>query len=133
MVPAIRSICSEYLNDEPLDRCIAVILREQCRLYEIIYDAGMFLSSAELADLQECVFTLGEHLQLARRLSGVSGKLAWQIKPTIHLSQHVLSQAYLINPRFVQCYLGESTLGVVTRMWRASASGPYMGRVQGRC
>ena len=83
MVPAIRSICDEYLNDGPLDRCIAVILCEQCHLYDVIHDAGMFLREQQLAELQECVFTLGEHLQLARRLSGSSGTLAWQIKPKV--------------------------------------------------
>ena len=55
---------------------------------------------------------------------------AWHITPKIHVALHLPSQGRLINPRFTQCYGEESLVGRVTRIWRATANGPYSRTIQ---
>ena len=132
LLPAVRSVADEYLKvEEPLDACVAVILREACHLDDILYNAGVFLTGPEKNELSVCLIDLGEHFQLARHLSQCAGTLAWHKKYKVHLAQHLHQQALLINPRFVQAYINESLIGVFTKIWRASAKGPYQSKVQG--
>jgi hypothetical protein len=90
LLPIVRAIADEYLKlEEPLDACVAVILREDCHLDDILYIAGVFLTGPKKNELNVCLIYLGDRFQLARNLSQCAGSLAWQIKYKVHLAQHL--------------------------------------------
>ena len=58
----------------------------------------------------------------------------WQVTPKVHYAvAHIPEQARLINPRFVQNYGEESLVGRITKIWAASANGPYEANAQKIC
>ena len=85
----------------------------------------MFLTETQLATLTEAVDELGWHVQNLRHICEQKGWLLFPIWPKSHYLMHIPDQAGLINPRCVQNYISESLVGVMTKIWRSTASGPY--------
>ncbi len=54
------------------------------------------------------------------------------IVPKSHYMQHFPDEAKLINPRCVQCYIEESYIGKVSKIWASCKCGPYSETIQHR-
>ena len=94
---------------------------------DIIYKSPMFLSDVQKEELQSQLDKMGRHWMHLRHLSDVAGCDFWQITPKVHIGICAVGeQARLINPRFVQNYGEESLIGRMTKIWSASANGPYV-------
>ena len=97
----------------------------------IFYSEGMFLGDAAKKELSDCFNCLGRHWQHLRGLSATNFKNEWQITPKVHIAVCAIpEQALLINPRSVQNYGEESMVGRMTKIWNASANGPYRPSAQ---
>ena len=133
LLPSIQLLCAEYLSDtrDAFHCAMTELVEQACRLYHILYGAGMFLREDELTDLADCSSRLGLSLMQARHLASLQGLMYFQVTHKCHWAQHFLYQAHLLNPRFVQVYGAESFIGVITRIWHSSAHGPYQAKVQG--
>ena len=96
---------------------------------ELLYSAGHFLTSAEADLLQHHMTRLGRNYQyLATHVPGVF----WRQTSKLHYSvAHLAEQARLINPRYVQTYGSEGLVGKVTKIYKASLSGPWQSTIQG--
>ena len=44
--------------------------------------------------------------------------------------QHFPEEAKLINPRVVQCYIEESYIGKIAKIWASCKNGPYRATIQ---
>ncbi len=69
-------------------------------------------------------------MQLLRHMAKQQKQLLWPIKPKSHYMQHFPDQAKLINPKSVQCYIEESTIGKIAKIWASSKNGPYKDTIQ---
>ena len=68
---------------------------------------------------------------LCRGYSAAEGINAWQAKPNAHYGQRFHLLSCLINTKFTQCYLEESMVGKITKIWKASVAGQHLNYVQG--
>ena len=62
--------------------------------------------------------------------AGANARMEWKLIPKLHYAAELSLQAKLVNPRFVQCYSGESLVGRLERMYAASANGPFRAVIQ---
>ena len=100
------------------------------RMYEIMYAAGVFLSDSEVAELRRVLARLGATVMILREMSRGRGILAWNVTPKMHMLQHLGSFPAKVNPRWLQNYMEESSVGTTTKVWSRSASGRYRRTVQ---
>ena len=50
--------------------------------------------------------------------------------PKTHVIQHFPTEAKLIAPRAVQCYIEESYIGKIAQIWTSCKIGPYKETIQ---
>ena len=131
LIPYVESLCVEFYSEhDDFGNSVLHVVKSLNRVYHVLYSAGMFLSTEELSFLTEAVDSVGWHLQNLRFLCQQSGDLHFCLWPKAHYFMHLPDQASLLNPRFVQNYINESLVGVMTRIWRSSANGPYQAVIQ---
>lgn len=134
LIPWLRHIANEKLSPHG---AYAVAARRifDClfEIEHIMYSASYFFTADEHARFEEAFFRLGENWMYLRNASRLARVDAWQVSPKVHLAMHLPYQARLINPRFVQCYSEESLVGKITKMWHATAHGPYKRGMQISC
>ena len=126
LLPFVESLCLRFydVDDEYCKSVKEVVCRLNC-VFAIVYDSDMFPTETQLATLTEAVDELGWHFQNLRHLCEQKGWLLFPIWPKSHYLMHIPDQAGLINPQCVQNYISESLVGVMTKIWRSTASGPY--------
>ena len=90
-----------------------------------MYSSGTFCTPAEEVAFSSAVASLGTAFFVLRNLSEGAGECMWQIKPKIHATMHLPYENELISPQAMQNYNEESLMGVVTKTWKASCSGPF--------
>ena len=101
-VPFLRSLLDElFPAPVPIEKAMRRAVSSLNRFYEIIYQAGMFLNAAELAELDLEAYRLRKYWMLLRHLSELDGKLQWQIPPKGHCFCHLQKQCSLINRRYL--------------------------------
>ena len=127
MVPFLAHLANKYF---PAHGGFASSIRKVFRSLDaaerIFYSEGMFLSDAAKVELTDSLNCMGRHWQHLRGLSHDNHKNEWQISPKVHIAVCAIAeQALLINPRAVQNYGEESMVGRMTKIWGASANGPY--------
>ena len=89
--------------------------------YEILYAGPCFLDDASLNELRAQLSRLGRHYQWLVVYAMNKGQTWWHIVPKLHVGLgHLGHQAALINPRFVQGYMSESMVGIVTTIMALS-------------
>ena len=69
-------------------------------------------------------------MQLLRSRAKDAGQLLWYITAQTHYMQHFPDEARLINPRAVQCYIEESYIGKIAKIWARCKNGPYGETIQ---
>jgi len=99
-------------------------------IYKVIYSQPMFMAGAKVVELRRNCVSFGEHYMRLRELARRENRFAWPVTPKVHKLQHVPMFATVLNPRFVQNYAEESTMGTMQRTWRRSMAGRYQGSVQ---
>ena len=119
-----------YTTNDDFDIAVLAANRALCRVYDILYTAGTFLSHSELMDLETATGNLGQAFHLLRDICKRRGHLHWQIKPKVHVGMHLPQQCILINSRVVQNYGEESLIGKMALIWEASCNGPYHRNIQ---
>ena len=119
-----------YTGGDPYSVGVLTANRALCKIYEVLYSAGMFLNHGQLADISEATLELGGAFHVLRDIAQARGELTWHIKPKVHIGQHLPSQCVLINARAVQNYAEESLVGRICDIWEGSCSGPYHRSVQ---
>ena len=87
-------------------------------------ESGTFLTGTQLQQLTTHTQGVGKYLQLLRSRAKTQKQLLWHITPKTHYMQHFPDEARLINPKAVQCYIEESTIGKVAKIWASSKSAP---------
>ena len=69
-------------------------------------------------------------MQLLRNRAKEAEQLLWHIVHKTDYMQHFPAEARLINPRLVQCYIEESYIGKVSKIWASSKNGPHRDTIQ---
>jgi hypothetical protein len=131
LTPFVTELVHEFCDSgSEYHESMKLFMSGLCHIYEIIYSAGFFFTAAELKELDDTVLAVGIRHQFLRHLSDLRGDLMFQVTPKVHIMQHTASQSALVNVRWLQNYAEESMIGVITRIWHASAAGPYQKRIQ---
>ena len=90
----------------------------------VLNNSGTFLDEDGLKQLNEATQGVGMYLQLLRSRAKKAKQMLWWIQPKAHYMQHIPEEAKLINPRVVTCYIEESFIGKVAKVWISSKNGP---------
>ena len=96
----------------------------------LINSSGRILTKPQLDAFTVATEGVGKYIQLLRSRAKEQRQLLWHIVPKTHHMQHFPTEAKLINPRLVQCYIEESYIGKVAKIWASSKNGPYKETVQ---
>ena len=132
LVPFVRSMVEEFCRDpnSAIDVSTKKAVQSLDTMYNILYNAEMFLKHNELTTLADTLSRLGRHHQLLRHLCEQERLLCWQVTPKVHYCQHIEVESRLINMRYTQNYAEESLQGVVANVWGGSNSGPWRDCIQ---
>jgi hypothetical protein len=98
--------------------------------YKLVYSAGVVLTHAEFRLQFRLVQRCLRSYQWLAWDSAASGVFNWHIIPKHHFWAEMAYQAELLNPRFQQCYSGESMVGRVMPIFKRSINGPCRNTVQ---
>ena len=86
------------------------------------------MDAASLNELRAQLSRLGRHYQWRAVYAMDKGQTKWHIVPKFHIVLgHLGHQSTLINPRFVQWYMSESMVGIVTTIMAMCMNWPYQG------
>ena len=124
---------AEELHADPAsdyDRLVCLACRDWDRFYAILYGGGLFLTDVEQGQLRRILGRLGASLMQLREHCRVAGIAAWHLSPKVHMCQHFGAFSGVVNPRRVQNYTEESSVGTITKVWAKSANGRYRRTVQ---
>lgn len=105
--------------------------RALVRFNEIIESQPMFLSGSAHQELCQCIHQFLLNYSWLGRNAAERGRVLWNVVPKHHYFAHFASQALLINPTAVRCYIDESFVGSICEVWSSSKAGPYHKKVQG--
>ena len=119
-----------YTTTSDFDVAVLAANRALCKVYDILYTAGTFMTAGELEELKTITMELGLSFHLLRDICKQRGELFWHVKPKVHIGQHLAHQCILINARMIQNYAEESLIGKMALIWEASCSGPYHRTIQ---
>ncbi len=129
--PFFRALAARHFpGGSALEVSLRGVVAELDGFYELIYHQPLFMEDAAVVELQRKCVSFGEHYMRLRELARRENRLAWPVTPKVHKLQHVPLFAGVLNPRFVQNYAEESTMGTMQRTWRRSMDGRYKDSVQ---
>ena len=94
------------------------------------YSSGTFFTEPELEAYKVATEGVGKYIQLLRSRAKDQKWLLWHITPKTHYMQHFPTEAKLISPRVVQCYIEESFIGKIAQIWASTKNGPYSECIQ---
>ena len=131
LTPFLQILAQEcFTSGSEYDRLVQRVVKCLCRVYELLYSAGIFFLPDELAELRRCLIRFGTAWQQLRAIASRNGLMQWHMSPKLHISQHLATQAAIMNPRYCQNYTEESCIGSTTAVWRRSAVGRYRASAQ---
>ena len=131
-MPFLKTLAKHQLKDtRNTDHVCMHILIDHCITYiNVLNNSGTFLNEAQLKQLNEATQGVGMYLQLLRSRAKEAKQMLWWIQPKAHYMQHIPEEAKLINPKVVTCYIEESFIGKVAKVWISSKNGPYAETIQ---
>ena len=130
-VPFVAELAAEFYSpDDEYGRLSIRCARMLARFYEAVYAAGAVLTDAQLEEVRRIVRIFGASFQQLRNLSQTMAFLGWNITPKTHYFMHLPSSCALVNARFTHCYMDESAVGTITKIWSRSARGRYRRTIQ---
>ena len=124
---ADRHLASGQNEDHLL---IRRVITHTLNFIRLLNSSPFFLSEEQLKALKISTEGVGKYMQLLRSRAKEQKQLLWHITPKTHYMQHFPEEASLINPRAVQCYIEESYIGKVARIWSSSKHGPHRETIQ---
>ena len=131
LLPFIGALAVEFFDSGSIyHKSIKKVLGAANEMVNILYSSDMFLLDAQKQAFRTQVATFGKHFQLCQSIASADGTPLWHLTPKVHQTLHLPRQCELINSRFVQAYAEESLVGVIAKIWHASAHGGYMTKVQ---
>ena len=126
----VLSLAQELSDQSPQALRIRGVAEGWDGYLRVIYGAKIILKHDELVNLERWVRQLNRcYMWLARHACSI-GECRWALVPKHHYLCEMMLQAHLINPRYVQCYKGESLVGRGCKFFRASMNGPFHATVQ---
>ena len=124
-------MCKTYFDSDDVEhRALNRMVENFEKMYDIMYSADTFLTNQEKRSFQKCVMKFGESDQWLRQLSLKSGCYDFKITPKVHQAQHLPKLSRMINPRVLQVYAEESSVGRLARVWKKSKFGRYRRTIQ---
>ena len=122
----------EHLQDiGNLDhQLIRRLIHHNLEFIGVLNSSGVVLTQLQLDDLKMATEGIGKFMQLLRHKAKEQKQLLWHIVPKTHYMQHFPAEARLINPKVVQCYIEESYIGKVAKIWSSSKNGPHKDTIQ---
>ena len=100
-------------------------------IMDLLYGTDTFLTSEQLAMLGTHIDLLARHYQKLSTDAFEAGQTLWHTVPKLHFYiAHLLQQASLINPVWVQGYSSESMVGTTAQVYAMSQNGPFHTHVQ---
>ena len=131
LLPFLNNLANRYfIGHGAFNSSVRKVFASLEQIQRLMYTSEMFFTDEAKEEFRIAHERLGRHWQHLRHLSSQLGYNFWHISPKVHYTLHFVSQARLINPRFVQNYSEESLIGRVTKVWSASANGPYAASIQ---
>ena len=85
--------------------------------YTAVYAAPMFPSDSNIDRVRVITNEFGDVITRLRADSMHRNKLYFKITPKVHKLMHVPMYMEVVNPRWLQAYLGEGLIGSVTKIW----------------
>ena len=131
-MPFVQLLCDLHLrNTDNMDHLLIRRLMDHVTDFNIVlFCSGTFLTPLRVDRLAEATEGVGKYMQLLRSRAKEAKQLLWHITPKTHYMQHFPAEARLINPRVVQCYIEESYIGKVAKIWASSKNGPHRETIQ---
>ena len=132
LVPFLVELSEELYSDDrsEYDRLVKRTCKALDRFYSILYAADYFLSDVEKRALMQVLNKFSASLQQLRELARRQSVFAWQMTPKTHMINHFHCFSGVVNPRYLQNYEEESSVGTVAKVWKLSANGRYSRTVQ---
>ena len=127
LTPFAEHIARAFLNE---DDDVVLFLKNINKIYAILYGCNMFLTHEEQSVLKEATLGMGSAHMRCRQQAKDAGTFAFQIRPKAHWAQHVPGECCLINSSYVHCYGEERLQFIVSKIFKASCSGPYRKTIQ---
>lgn len=119
------------MADTPKNRHMLRVVRAVAGIVSVVYDGGCFLKPSELAVLSGHIARLARHYQKLSTDAFTAGRTLWKQTMKFHfMVAHLLGQASLINPTWVQGYSGESMVGTTAQIYSMCQNGPFHAHVQ---
>ena len=126
-VPLVRGYAVQVFNrGEAPDQDVVGILNGLTEFYEILYGGQLFLDDDEVARLRAVILDIGRRAMRLRAWGRHNNTFVFNVKPKWHKMQHLPMYASALNPRHVECYLEESLIGAICRIWHRAMRGNYM-------
>ena len=131
-MPFLQDLAREHLQDiGNLDQqLMRRLIHHTLEFIRVLNSSGVVLTQLQLDDLKVATEGVGKFMQLLRHRAKEQKQLLWHIVPKTHYMQHFPAEARLINPKVVQCYIEESYIGKVAKIWSSSKNGPHKDTIQ---
>ena len=100
------------------------------KMYSLMAASEFFMPPYSEAAFAAATLSLGKHWHGLRAYFLSIGEMHFHISPKLHYTMHFPEQNQLVNPRLVANYGEESLMGVLSKMWGKSISGPHSKTVQ---
>ena len=129
--PLFRDLARRcFPTDRPVDVWVRRLTANFAELYEILYEAPIFVPQAALERLKVVTVEIGEDWMRLHDHAQRNNRLQWQVTPKVHRLQHVPFYASILNPRHTQCYAEESLIGTTSQVWQTTMRGKYESSAQ---
>ena len=128
----LKDIANAILTDITHEYQVAIyiLIDHVLEFDRVMYTSGRFLTQEELISFTEATQGVCKMMQLLRSIAKRDKQLLWHIVRNTHCMQHFPAEAASISSRYVQCYIEESFIGKIAKVWSSSKHGPYAGTIQ---
>ncbi len=93
-----------------------ICVRNLCRFYDIVCNAGIVLTASEYDRTMSAVKGALTAYQYLARSANDAGRLQWSVVNKFHWWKHLADQSQFLNPVWVWCYMGEDFVGACSVM-----------------
>ena len=124
LIPALHRACRDTFGNSELERSIILLLQLLSRMYEILDEPTVFLSTTLSGEFKQRTWDfLSMYSYLAKTAMDCS-ILRWSLVPKFHMVYHIAVSSR-INPSCLWCYQGEDFIGKVICICQACSRGTH--------
>ena len=128
----VASLCERCDDGSPEARHRRIAVDNLATFYRVLYTSGYVLTAEQFAEQLLAVQRALRSYQWLAYDAMQAGELMWNIIPKFHYWAELALQARCFNPRWCQCYRGESLIGRVMPLVSAGLNGPFRDTIQAR-